>query len=668
MFRRTGSTRGVTLIATVLLSALAATITLVIVRQTVLVTRTESVKTDYSRAYAAAVDVQGEFERRLRDNPRFYLTEVFAYERPRLCAQPPASPMAVYHSAATKKMSLDFPWALPPDDPRKPAAGLSAADAAANGVGSWPAQCGTSWTYLAPGKPLLGFSSQVLRAEIEPPSPDDPSLTLRVLAAVGSQETGIVSVYRPDSAAATTVYSGTDLRLDELYAKDVADTGAAPLEVAGSVYANGRVWLPSGDVNLGGAQLFAEDGFVGTPGNSQARLYTGRDTELSATQKAIFSLRSSVAQPLTMESLRASAGRVAEVACPKVTADPFNYPEGHPRDGTSSVLCLAEGGKAVDDSGSIWQAPAHVTAWLLMPTGSTVNVYYAAGTAATEGDDLEVAGTCRIACQLPALAAADLTAGTHPGGPLDTSSVWVSAGKFRLPASGVVGTDATTYVSHCVGFELTGPAAQHPLIAANSKPLKSGSSDLTGPQCAPEPDGGAPGGGIVVDKSLSILAGTPRNPADIVIAGPIRSTGAKTPGHLGLMATGTVRVPYFARPAGGDLPLAASLAAFGFGSGPDAAGLVSQPQQYPARTDAAVDANYGDTLELVGSVAAAKLDGIGGFRRVEVGADPTLKASPPPYFASFSDRYTRVSTTRLSSQALCGAESATRVNTCQGVW
>jgi len=106
----------------VLLSATAATIALVLVQQTMLVARSESVRSDYDTAYQLALGAKADLEATLAADPEFYLSSLYRYERPRICTTPTSVTSVI------------------PDE-----------DSAASPAVPWPAACGPTWSYLAAG-------------------------------------------------------------------------------------------------------------------------------------------------------------------------------------------------------------------------------------------------------------------------------------------------------------------------------------------------------------------------------------------------------------------------------------------------------------------------------------------------------------------------------------
>lgn len=591
--------------ATVLLSTIAATIAMVVVHQTVLAARAQSVRSDFDAANRAALDTKLAFERALAEDPMFFTKRLFFAERPRMC--PRTGPFQAV--IATGDSSDDATWA------------------------PWPADCPATWTYLPAGQKALGDdgasydpATRTVRAEIIAPSATSSALTLRVLADVGTAETGLTATYRTSSSSAVTVYSQTDLRLDTVYAS--AATGDdADVTVRGTLYSGGVTFLPSTGADFTGAQLFAECGFVGLLPEG-GRFYAGKAGGVTAAgcpggapmPGSTGDIRTVARSPLALEQLRAGYPALTVAGCP-AGATPANL-AGEVR--LSTLLCLRSGRSLVDtadanhtvaatNSAGAQVAPA---AYLLLFGGThaapTVRVF----TAATAPSKV---GACTIRCDLRSLAAADFAAGLHPASP-PGAGVWQPLGEFASPATGVIVTDADTFIGQC-------PTA------------------ITGTAACPATTAHAP---------VTVVAGSPRAPRDIILAGPL---AAGTDVHVGLIATRSVVVPYYARPAGGDLTVEANVLSFGYGLPAGTSGLRAFPAtQAPLEV---APGNYGGTFTIRGSIASPTLTAaLAGWRRVAV--TPGASNGPdsaPPYFPGFAAGWQPQQVDRLSSFDVCTADS-----------
>jgi len=627
--------RGITLIATVLMSVVAATISLVLVRQTVLSARADSVNTAFDDAYRMALSAKTSFEQELAADPLFYTKSVFRYERPRLCTK--ADP-----DASTPGATVTVP-VLPDPGSRTDV--------------PWPADCGQSWTYLGDGGtanlasddqasgPTVSVSDgggntvswdpaqHPIRMEIVPPSASDPLLTVHILASSGSRETGLTATYRRSSATEVTAYSAGDLRMDSLYSPTPDASGT--LTVSGTLYAGGKLYLPTSPADFTGAQLFAEGGFVGATPDT-GRLYTS--TVAGGGQSGTLGdIRSSVPDPLTLDGLRAAYPQLAAAGCPSGT------PALRTMGGVtySTRLCLRSGtdlldtaGQQIVDSTTGTQVGAAPAAYLLLFAGTrtapTVKVYTAATAPAQVGD-------CVLRCDLSAVSQADYKAGVFPASPPAAqrstaagAPLWQPLGEFPLPVGGVLVTDADTYIGQC-------------------------------PASVGQPQTGCPTS--TAQASVTVVAGSPDNPADVIIGSSL--TGAKAAAgqpaaQLGLVATKSLVVPFYARRPGGDLSVTASTVAYGYGLPAGQTAVRTVPAKMPEQADE--PNNFGGTFTLTGSVAAPSLDtDLPGWGAVQLHADPQAVLTPPPDFPGFSSTWTASTVTRLSSYQVCSANScATR--------
>lgn len=608
----TGSGRGnraLTLLATVLISILAATIALAVVFSTVLATRVEASRTDFGRATSLAAQVQSEFERQLAADPVFYTKMLFGYERPRKCLN-----MDVGTST----------WVLPPGDPNS------------DTLPAWPVACGVQWEYPQVGQPLSGWNPGAVaaRAEVTPLSTGS-AVKLRILAAVGDTETGMDVVYSRTSAANWTVYSGTDLNVEQLLHPSSVTNGAPAVNTGAgtSMYADGIMRLPSAGVTFTRARLAAENGFVGSVDSDGTRLLTGQETSGGAYgaqtgAAGVGPLRTTVSTPLQMASLRSSAVELDQLGCP--TTDP---PSNLVADDVVSYLCLKPGRVVETESGMPVTVPQNAHSWLIVPDGvdpttSQLNVYWApslpTGTA-----------TCAFYdCSTTAQDVAAAANGNHVQSSLQTvGKPWTLLGTVKYPSTGVIATGGDTVVGRCPGF-------------ANST-------------CGT--DAGEPAGGWSFTRPVTVWAGSAGAAADIWVAGPIRTTGDIP---VGLVASGRVVFPTFASPSGVPLEVKAQVAALGTGTSASAA-VTGWP------TGAVRDILK---VNLQGSLAASSYHRIPGL--VSMNVSPLMvgqNVEAAPAFPGFTRNFIATATTRLSSEQVCpgrnvDTSASGQALTCVGVW
>ena len=600
--------RAVTLLATVLISILAATIALTVVFSTVLATRVEASRTDFGRAETLVAQVQADFERQLAKNPTFYLTELFNYERPRHCLDLTAGPST---------------WVLPPPDQnsRVPV--------------QWPSDCGAQWEYPQVGQPLSGWNpgAHPARAEVTPLSVGS-SVRLRVLGAVGQTETGVNVVYSRTSAAAWTVYSGSDLNIEQLMSPGTPSLANKAIAAPGtSMYANGVMRLPTPEsVTFSRARLAAEGGFVGSVSDDGTRLLTPPADPTSPFpsvegQPGVSQLRSAVPTPLTAPALQASAASLDAIGCPAAD-DPIVLSNGN----SVSYVCLEPGRSVVDASGITTMIPNDARAWLIVPSGESnddarLNIYYSNRLAAG-------AASCAFtSCSTLTTDISLALAGEHIQSPVGDGGPWTYLVTSMYPSTGVVATGGPTVVGRCQGFG--------------------------GSACVENPVDGTVAG--LFSNSVTIWAGSVEAPQDLWIAGDVRAV-EDIP--VGLVASGRIILPTYAAARGVPLTVQAQVVALGAGASSTAAvtGWPAGPIE--------------DTLKvsLEGSLAATSVARISGLTSMNVapgGVGRSIVSAPS--LPGFSQSVVPVSTVRLSSDQVCPGRNvetsaASQSVTCVGVW
>lgn len=337
---------------TVLLAAVAASIALAVVSQTLSSTRAESLRDASGNARQQAQQMLVDFELQLRDRPTSYLERVLPRERARVC--------------------------------------LARADAPVVQPGElWPADCGPVWSYTG----AAGFAVM----EITPPSPTSPLLQVRVRVEVGKSVSGLQATYHPTASGRFTVWSQTDLTMDTLV------SGAGSSVVDGSVYSGGTIILPSGtSVNLTGSQMIAEGGFAGTTSDTSFLYAATPDTNAQPPQ---LPARDLVSSPLTLAGLRSDASTLMTRAC-ATPSRVFSVKGGAQ---SAASLCFTEGASLVDVNGVTATVPAGTRSYLLLAGESgqpdEITVYASEMQMADE--------SCLLRCSLTSLSSAQ--AGDHPG-------------------------------------------------------------------------------------------------------------------------------------------------------------------------------------------------------------------------------------------------------------
>lgn len=337
--------RGATLLVTVLLGLVAASITLVIVKTSLDNARSNAARRAYDVAYAAARSTADDTARRLAADPYVMLREVGPDEPGRICEA-----------------------VLVDGEPIVVAPGQA-----------WPADCGARWTY--------DESESSTNVWLRPPTGADPALLIRAVVEVAGTRAGVELRMLPGRNGALTLSSEGALNLSQLR------RGTGNLTVSGLVHAGGVLDLPSSDVTWENDSVLAsESGFTGTVPTGVRRYGAQPSTD----EPVIGDVRTQVPSQLVAGTLRARHLELLEAACPGGTMR--NVADG------STELCLAAGGQLVDAGGSSVSAPPTMSAWLLLPgrSGSgTIDVLYRI----SDGDEALVCPTAQPTCSLPQLAA-----------------------------------------------------------------------------------------------------------------------------------------------------------------------------------------------------------------------------------------------------------------------
>lgn len=375
---------------------------------------------------------------------------------------------------------------------------------------------------------------------VQLPEPGSPHLLIRAVSEVAGTRAGVEMQLRPGDLY-PTLFSETDLDLGEL------SGGSSTSELNGLIYTSGSLTVPAAGVSLDNVALAAESSISGTVDSNVGR-YVG-----SGVGNGVDPVRDLLPKPLVPGSLRGRVATMSAVACRGGVH--ANTAAG------SNHLCLTAGATLSDATSQSVQVPATVAAWLLLPERSsvgTVDVYVKS----TLTDLADSCPTGSPNCSLPAVAAT--TAG-HPSR-LDS---WTALGTFKLPASGVTSTDTTTFLGLCgAGFS-----------------TPSGTCDsYRGSES-----------GLNLETPATFVVGTVDVPADLYISGPVSSPQT----DVGLVVSGDVLIPYWARPATGGFTVDADIIALGRSSDPI---LRTLPHQSVGNT------NQGGTLTLRGTLAVTRLD------------------------------------------------------------
>lgn len=387
--------RGIALLATVTLAAVAGVAAIVIITLTLDATRNESSAAERSDARAEAYAAKVRLEEALAEAPLFFYSEVHELERARICTE---------------------------GDGRVVEPG-----------GEWPAECGSSWGYQQASVP------GDVRVELRPGNLDDANLNVKILSSAGKSEYGLELEYRPDSLARYSIYSEAGLNLEDL--------PAGTNELSGEIYSGGAMTLPNGAVSVSDGLFVAEGGYTGHPDGSSvagegARFYAG-EPDTSGEIMIQDSQNLYATPPGSMAGAQAMFAGAIDIACPGTAATLKN--------GRATHLCLRAGEEIVAAAGGSVSVPEDVVAYLLIFSvegAETVDVYTSAKTSSAPD-------SCGGTCNLAGSSAGSIAAGNHPG---DTG-YWTKLATAVLPTNGIVALDRDTHVGLCgENFDETGEA------------------------------------------------------------------------------------------------------------------------------------------------------------------------------------------------------------------
>lgn len=455
--------RGATLLVTVLVATVAASIVVIMVQLALFSLARDVRSSAYEAADSQLESMRQELATVLAQDPLAVYSRVLDWELPRVCLP---------RSLRLEGDSVVFPGQ------------------------QWPQECGYVWGYSS--RPT-GSSLEGSGVALSPPGPGRPYFEVLSISRSAEVSLAVRDYFALGGAVRPRAYSAGPLSLTALrtgtvdvpiYSYGALDVDVSTLALGSLVASeNGLdfdpVFNPSG-LPSGGAVLAGPSADPGPP--------------------PIVQVRDVYPQPMPLGLLRSSVSALADLGCP-VTSSAKPPVNGVPS--WSSSLCLRPGAwvTPLSLSAGQWlgssadtpvQVPASAKAFLVLPAAApsgAVRVLYST-----------------VEPTVPSLST-PVTA-THPGSEL----FWTELGVFFVPGSGVIHSSLTTYVGLCGALFATGPCASW----------------------------GSGEGSAVFAENFLLVAGTPSDPADVVLAGPVRSSSQ---GRVGVVASGSVVVPFFVSPA-----------------------------------------------------------------------------------------------------------------------
>lgn len=500
---------------------------------------------------------------------------------------------------------------------------------------AWPAECGSTWVYVDPeGEPTREWRARI---EVSPPQKNQPYLSVKAVAVSGPTAVAEERSYSQDTAASAIVTTDSDL---------VLGMATGSVDLVGDIYSGGKIYLHADNsFSIREGLVMAEGGFF--PASEAVRTPTVRFFQPGGSGD-IGDIRGPAPTPREVSELADEVGRLESVACDVASGE------------AGVSLCLRRGEKVTPVGGTPHQAitvPEEVEAFLLEfghrdTADGKEQVVHVSWTRRGLG----FVWDCAIRCSLRDLAATEVEAGTHmgsddKGSAPSSGEYWVTLGTFPVPTSGVIFSDRDVSVGLCGDGFLT----------------------VDGPDCNVSQ----------VSESVTVVAGRPHSPANIIIGGPIdavsvdgdtivRSEPADADGRLGLVATAQVLIPYWShKPASGnEIPAASDnlevdAALLALGRGEDLAGgrFGGAISTLPVRVHTDHDGNQGARLTVTGAIAGEGVDLTSNMFSdgMELRWDRRMLVSPPPLFPSYDGLWRLRSSVEPTALEVCGANCATWV-------
>lgn len=541
------------LVATVLLSALAATIVLVIATQAINQTKSESNRAAQTTATRLAAETQQAFQVALQNDPYFFLKTVFvAYQlnSGAVVVNPASAPSAPKYTFSEEGRNCS-----PTATTVQPGSAWSVAT------------CGTAWKYTNL------TTAPTAWVELVAPSIHNPLLQVTIMATSGGYSDGLQLAYRLYGPEQFALYTSSEFT-------SVVGPSAqvVPTSVNGTIYTAGQfnysgfyVGSQQSSLSLNDSRVDAEQGFTAGGGLPALNRYYIQSP--SSGPPVSHQIRRVVPEVLSASALQASVSRSAVVSCPGGT--PWwnsTTGSGPVKDATSSSLCLGAGKSVVACTNTactttgIVTVPSGAKSYLLI-YNNTQSMTYAGATVATPLVDVyytrgtlnpDAACNASSTCDQVATAIADACSSVdatvttqcdHENSPLTNPGImdyWTQSGTsaflgtLPLPESGIIATDQNTYLGIC---SQAGPGAGASIASSLATTVPFSQINAT----CPALDGSA-SPGMTVPYSSTIIAGTPASPADVFLSSPVTTTNNAA---FGVVATSQLVVPYWSHSPGG---------------------------------------------------------------------------------------------------------------------
>jgi hypothetical protein len=638
--------RGVALLVTVLLTGVAASMAIVVTQATVLSSRNKADQLDQAAAERLAWDALTQVEASLTADPAGFYMQVLPNERTRVCM----------YSAPV--------WYI-----------LGTAAGTPMPQGSiWRPYCGKHWVYT--NTPAV---TGPIKLELTPPSVLDPNLTVRVVARSGSSEVGLDASYRLDGSGKWAFATSGSADLDpqdaavpspgvwvrgSMYAASGLGThvdraaGAGQTVLTGSALPGDVDWtspdsyvfVTDNDPLFGDLNAVTSGAVSQSPGSVSGVVNYAAANPVLAGAFPVGSASSAVDGTLSSGAMAGAAVVMADVGCPLTTnREPFDVVLRVLGGRTySSHLCVGPNAVLLNQAGGTVTVPSDATHAMVVPivtaAGEQAFEIWTSSATPTGGptgsspeSELCASGpTCSLPTNFTTLAdaanpALRAAAGfwTQLGGPSAAEQA------FLMPVTGVIGSTLPTYVGFCGATDATSYGA-----GLTCPPINNNGD-------AAVADIGTRAPGLTITETFTITAGSTVAPQPLIISAPITAAGSANPAFV---ATGTVWLPYWIRPAGAQVRVDGQL--FG-GGGTGSPGVSSYPTA-AYYTTYQEPSSVGDTLALEGVVGADTPLGVGGVQQVWFRPPaPSLNKDTPSWFGAAEMRWVRTSVNVLTPGDYC---------------
>lgn len=357
------------MLVTVLMASVASAVAFSLARSAVTETASVEGELALSAAQRSALSVLGKFESAVAVDVAAPIDYVLREERSRYCESP----------------------------------GFGLQDTVVEPDSVWPDWC-AEWTYPS------GQEQPGERLEIQPPSGDDPGMTVRVLARKNGLDAGYMARYTLAGGGRWVFATTGDINLGDSLTLN-------PVSIEGSVYAVGEITSGLEGSVASESVVASESGVTGSLGDITLFEPGGSD------------VREVAPGALTNKSLSASVNLLYKIACRHYL--------------NSGTRCFRPGDTITDVTGNLVEVPDDARSFLVVP-GENIEVWYSTEIISDE----ESSWVCQD-CDLRAWSKTAMSVDRHPG----AQGYWNSGflGEFEWPVDGVIAFGGDVQFGVCSG-------------------------------------------------------------------------------------------------------------------------------------------------------------------------------------------------------------------------